>query len=312
MSITDISVNLYRKTLKRIRPAHRATHWLMGHGVIPLLERSSGFATMPDDPFWFRLELLTGRHERETMAVLDGLVRPSAIMLDVGAHVGYYARRYAPVIGKGGHADGRIFAFEPHPRTFKTLAHNVEEYANVTPVQMALAEVGGTAVLHDYLIMSASGSLHYDETMVALQQAHMHEGDVAPRIGQEFQPQTFTVQTMPGDEFLAAQGVSRVDVIKMDIEGAEIGALRGLRQTIARSPGLKLVMEYNPAALKAFGHDPAAALAEVCALGFQQMQVIEVDGKLTELTGRETDIAQLTTQLMDHMGVVNLLFSRDA
>ncbi len=307
MSITELSVNLYRKTLKRFPPAHRATHWLMGHGVIPLLEKSSGFATMPDDPFWFRLELLTRRHERETMAVLDGLVRPAMTMLDVGAHVGYYARRYAPVIGK----DGRIFAFEPHPRTFQTLAHNVQNFANVTPVQMALAEVAGTAVLHDYLIMSASGSLHYDETMVALQQAHVHEGDVAPRIGQEFQPQTFTVQTMPGDAFLAEQGVSRVDVIKMDIEGAEIGALRGLRQTIARSPGLKLVMEYNPAALKAFGHDPAAALAEVCTLGFQRVQVIEADGELTELTEREALIQQLTTQLVDHMGVVNLLFSRD-
>lgn len=307
MSITDISVNLYRKTLKRIRPAHRATHWLMGHGVIPLLERSSDFATMLDDPFWFRLELLTGRHERETMAVLDGLVRPSAIMLDVGAHVGYYARRYAPVVGVA----GRIFAFEPHPRTFAMLGRNMQKFANVTPMQVALAEVAGTAVLHDYLIMSASGSLHYDETMVALQQAHMHEGDVAPRIGQEFQPQTFTVQTMSGDDFLAEQGISRVDVIKMDIEGAEIGALRGLRQTIARSPGLKLVMEYNPAALQAFGHDPARALAEVCALGFQQVQVIEANGELTELTGRETDIAQLTAQLMAHMGVVNVLFSRD-
>ncbi len=307
MSITELGVNLYRKTLKRIRPAHRATHWLMGHGVIPLLEKSSGFATMPDDPFWFRLELLTQRHERETMAVLDRLLRPSAIMLDVGAHVGYYARRYAPVVG----GDGRVFAFEPHPRTFATLRRNVQPFAQVTPVQVALAEVGGTAVLHDYLIMSASGSLHYDEAMVALQQAHVHEGDVAPRIGQEFRPQTFTVQTIPGDDFLAEQGVSRVDVIKMDIEGAEIGALRGLRQTITRSPGLKLVMEYNPAALKAFGHEPAAALAEVCALGFQQVQAIEANGELTDLTGRETAVAQLTTQLMEHMGVVNLLFSRD-
>jgi FkbM family methyltransferase len=272
------------------------------------LERSRDFGTMPDDPFWFRLELLTGRHERETMAVLDKLVRPSATMLDVGAHVGYYARRYAPVIG----SDGRIFAFEPHPRTFAMLSRNVRPFSNVTPVQVALAEEEGTAVLHDYLINSASGSLHYDEAMVALQQAHVHAGDVAPRIGQEFRPQTFSVQTVPGDTFLAEQGISQVDVIKMDIEGAEIGALRGLRSTIDRSPGLKLVMEYNPAALQAFGHEPATALAEVYAFGFQRVQMIEAGGELRDLTGRETDISQLTAQLMEHMGVVNLLFSREA
>lgn len=306
MSITEISVNLYRKTVKRIRPAHKAIHWLMDHATIPLLEKATGFYTMPDDPFWFRLELLARRHEPETMIQLDRLVQPGMIMLDVGAHVGYYACRYAKVVG--GH--GRIFAFEPHPRTFNMLSRNVKARPNVQPVPVALAESEGTAELHDYLIMSASGSLHYDEAMAALQQAQVHDGDVAPRIGQTFTPQTFTVRTLPGDQFLAGQGVTRVDIIKMDIEGAEVGALRGLSQTIARSPELKLVMEYNPAALKAFGHEPEAALAEVLALGFDRVEAIEAGGSLTDLTGQATAVSHLTRQLTAHMGVVNLLFSR--
>jgi FkbM family methyltransferase len=308
MSITTLGLNFYRKTVKRFHPAHKATHWLMNRGLIPLLEAATGFQTMPDDPFWFRLELLTKRHEKETTSQLDRLVRPNMTMLDIGAHVGYYSCRYAKVVGAG----GRIFAFEPHPRTFKTLSHNVQKLDNVRPVQVAVAETEGTAVLHDYLIMSASGSLHYDEAMAELAQAQVQDGDVAPRIGQEFRPQTFTVRTLPADTFLVEQGIQQVDVIKMDIEGAEIGALRGLRQTIAQSPNLKLVMEYNPAALKAFGHEPELALQEVLAMGFQQVQVIEPGGALTDLTGQEADTAQLTTQLIDHMGVVNLLFSRDA
>lgn len=306
MSITTLSLNLYRKTVKRFPPAHRATHWMMNRGAIPLLEATSGFHTMPDDPFWFRLELLTKQHEKETVAQLDRWVQPGMTMLDIGAHVGYYTRRYAPIVG----THGRIFAFEPHPRTFAMLSRNVKALAHVTPIQAALAETEGTAVLHDYLIMSASGSLHYDETMVALQQAHMRTGDVAPRIGQEFTPQTFTVRTAPGDDLLATYGVKQVDVIKMDIEGAEISALRGLRQLITHSPGLKLVMEYNPAALTAFGHAPESALAEVLALGFQRVEAIEVDGSLRDLTGADTAVAELTAQLMAHMGVVNLLFSR--
>ena len=96
----------------------------------------------------------------------------------------------------------------------------------------------------------------------------------------------------------------------MDIEGAEINALRGLRQTIGRSPHLKLVMEYNPAALKAFGHEPEAALREVQALGFVQVHVIEAGGTLTDLTGMGTAVSALTQQLIEHMGVVNLLLSR--
>lgn len=310
MSITDISLNLYRKTVKRFPPAHKATHWVMNRGTIPLLETVTGFHTVPDDPFWFRLELLTRRHEKETMARLDQLVKPGMTMLDVGAHVGYYSARYARVVGEGGRANGRIIAFEPHPRTFHVLQQNVKPFANVQPVQAALAETEGTAVLHDYLIMSASGSLHYDESMVELQQAHMQESDVAPRLGQEFTPQTFTVRTMPADAFLAEQGIEQVDVIKMDIEGAEIGALRGLQSTIARSPQLQLVMEYNPAALQAFGHEPEAALAEVLAMGFQRMQAIEAGGALTDLTEQGTAVSTLTQQLLAHMGVINLLFQR--
>ena len=306
MSITDLSLQLYRKTVKRFRSAHVATHWLMTHGAIPFLEKSSGFRTMPDDPFWFRLELLRHRHETETIAQLDALAAPGMTMLDIGAHVGYYSCRYAKILG----ANGRILAFEPHPRTFATLQHNVKHLSQVTAVQLALAEREGTAELHDYLMMSASGSLHYDETMAALQKSQTHDTDIAPRIGQTFAAQTFTVRTIPVDDFLAAQGIDQVDLIKMDIEGAEIGALRGMRRTIANSPNLVLVMEYNPQALKAFDHDPAAALEEVQGLGFSQMQAIEADGRLTTLTQQPEKIDNLTRQLMSNMGVINLLLKK--
>ena len=306
MSITDFGLKLYRKTIKRFRSAHVATHWLMTHGAIPILEKSSGFHTMPDDPFWFRLELLTNRHEVETINQLDQLAASGMTMLDIGAHVGYYSRRYARILGE----NGRIFAFEPHPRTFATLQHNVKRLPQVTAVNLALAEQEGSAELHDYLMMSASGSLHYDESMVALQKAQMHDTDIAPRIGQTFAAQTFTVRTTPVDSFLAAQGITQVDLVKMDIEGAEIGALRGMQQTIANSPNLKLVMEYNPQALKAFGHDPMAALREVQGFGFTKMDAIELDGRLTNLTHNPEHLHTLTEQLKQNMGVINLLLQK--
>ncbi|WP_420628066.1 FkbM family methyltransferase [Candidatus Leptofilum sp.] len=306
MSITDLSLRLYRKTIKRFRSAHVATHWLMTHGAIPVLEKTRHFRTMPDDPFWFRLELLTNRHETETVAQLDRLAAPGMTMLDIGAHVGYYSRRYAKILGE----NGRIFAFEPHPRTFATLQHNVKHLPQVTAVNLALAEHEGTAELHDYLMMSASGSLHYDEAMVALQKAQTHETDIAPRIGQTFAAQTFTVRTTPVDDFLAAQEVERVDLVKMDIEGAEIGALRGMRQTIANSPNLKLIMEYNPQALKAFGHDPVAALQEIQSFGFAKVEAIESNCRLTNLTHQPDHLQTLTNHLMQNMGVINLLLQK--
>ncbi len=306
MSISDFSLKLYRKTVKRFYPAHVATHWFMNHLIIPVLESTKQFKTIREDPFWFRLELLTNRHETETMAILDRLIQPGMTMLDIGAHVGYYTRRYAPKVGE----NGRVLAFEPHPRTFAVLKHNVGHFDNVTLQQLALAEHPGTAELHDYLIMSASGSLQFDEGMKNLLKSQVSESDIAPRISDDFPDNTFTVETKPVDDCLETMGITRVDVVKMDIEGAEIGALRGMKRTITRSHNLALVMEYNPQALEGFGHDPVQALAEVMRMGFKQVQMIEADGSLTDLTDNRGILETMTKKLKGNMGVVNLLLQR--
>jgi FkbM family methyltransferase len=259
---------------------------------------------MPDDPLWFRFELLLKRHEPETVAQIQRLVKPGMNVLDIGAHVGYYARMLGTLTGDG----GRVYAFEPHPRTYKMLCANIAALNNVTPVNAAVAEQEGTAELFDYLMMSASGSLHFDESMRDLQKAQLGSGDIAPRIEHDFPVEKFTVRTLALDDFLAEKGVTHIDFIKMDIEGAEIGALRGLRRTIAQSPGLQLIMEYNPQALKAFGHDPAAAFDEVLALGFTRAQIVHEDGTLSDV--QRDALAALTGQLMQNMGVVNVLLTR--
>lgn len=305
-NVFDAGLTFYRKTFKRLRPVHLLLHRLMTAGIIPLLERVQGFKTMPDDPFWFRLELLTGRHERETVAQVERLTQPGMVMLDIGAHVGYYARRCARLVGDS----GRVVAFEPHPRTFQTLSGNVGAFKNVMPFQLAVAETEGTAELFDYLMMSASGSLHYDESLLDLQKSQVANSDFAPRLASDFPAEKFTVRTRPIDAVLAEIGITRIDVVKMDIEGAEMSALMGMQTTIANSPGMCLIMEYNPQALKAFGYAPTEAIAQVRAMGFDRVQIIQTDGSLTDLDDRSNQLETLTSRLMQHMDVVNLLFVR--
>ena len=302
----DASLRIYRQTVKRVRPAHLAMHRLMAGLVIPLLEQANHFKTIPEDPFWFRLELLTKRHEMETRRQLARLMRPGMVILDVGAHVGYYTRLFAAGTG----ASGRVIAFEPHPRTHRTLRDNLRRLDNVTALQVAVAESAGQAELYDYLMMSASGSLHYDESMAALQREQMSESDVAPRRQDDFEMQTYRVATAPIDQCLAEMNIEQVDLVKMDIEGAEMGALRGMKQTIAHSPGLILVMEYNPQALQAFGHEPTDALQETLEMGFARMQAIEADGSLSDWTDDAAALRRRTAAMLEDMGVVNLLFQR--
>ena len=305
MRVLDTSLWLYRKTVKRIRPAHSALHRLLGSLLIPGLERASDLQTIAEDPFWFRLELLTRQHESETRALLRRLVKPGMVALDVGAHVGYYTRLLGTLPG----AEGRVLALEPHPLTHQVLQRNTRKLPNVTALQLAAAETEGSAELFDYLMMSASGSLQYDEALAHQQQAQMGAGDVAPRREAGFEMRRYAVRTVALDDCLRELGVPRVDLVKMDIEGAELAALRGMRATIAASPGLALVMEYNPGALAAFGHEPAAALDEVLGLGFTRMQAIEAGGALRDW-GDAGLVARETARLAGSMGVVNLLLTK--
>ncbi|GAB4470686.1 MAG: hypothetical protein Kow00124_07080 [Anaerolineae bacterium] len=306
MRIFQSGLTLYRKTIKPIRPIHVALHRVMVQGVLPLLEAFRGFRTMPDDPFWFRLELLTDRHEANTVQLVRRIVQPGMVVLDVGAHVGYYARHFARLVDPG----GRVLAFEPHPRTFGILSQNVSRFACVEAEQVAVSDEEGTAELYDYLMMSASGSLHYDESILQMQKSQLSENDIAPRIATDFPVERYTVRTVPLDRFLPTRGVERVDLVKMDIEGAEMSALRGMRETIARSPRLALIMEYNPQALKASYERPQQALDEVMALGFSRMQAVGAGGALTDLTGGGAALDDLTAGLMQSLGVINLLFTR--
>lgn len=306
-NVLHMGTELYRRTFKRIRGFHRAMHWLSYKAIFPLLERVQGFRTMPDDPFWFRFELLTGRHEPETGAQLRRLIKADMTVLDIGAHVGYYSRMASNIIG----VKGRVIAFEPNPSNHAMLKQNVGGRSNVTLMQVALAAEEGTAELHDYLMMSASGSLHYDETLRDVQLAStQRDVDYAPRLEDNFTAKTYTVRTAPVDTLLAEIGVQQVDVVKMDIEGAEMGALRGMTQTIANSPNLALVMEYNPLGLQAFGNTPHESLQEVLDMGFSSLYVIEADGSLTDYTAETAKLATLTEQLVQNMGVVNLLLTR--
>lgn len=307
MRLFDSSLRLYRKTLKRIRPAHIAMHRLMDRALIPWLERRYDFKTIAEDPFWFRLELLTGRHEIETARQLEQLARPGAVTLDVGAHIGYYTRLLSGLTGP----TGRVIAFEPHPRTHQVLRQNLRNSANVTALQLAVAEREGSAELYDYLMMSASGSLHYDESLADLQRAQMSAQDVAPRGRDGFEMQRYRVRTAAIDDCLRELGIERVDLVKMDIEGAELAALRGMRRTIGASPGLQLVMEYNPGALTAFGLEPAAALQEVLGMGFRRVAAIEADGSLRDWTDDAGLIERETARMLGEMGVVNLLFAKE-
>lgn len=293
---------VYKRTLKRSRLLHSLVYEMVRIVLVPIMERTSGFYTMDDDPLWFRIELITGNYEKETVKLAQQLVRPGMTVLDIGAHVGYYTRLFSKLVGDA----GRVIAFEPHPLTFNVLCNNVRALRNVIPVQVAVADQEGSATLFDFLTGASESSLRYDEHIRGWCRSHLSGRDRSPRVLRDFPVATYAVRTTMVDSYLAEVDIERVDFIKMDIEGAEIGAIRGMKRTIQSSPRLSMIMEFNPRALQSFGVDPARALEELREIGFARMRIAEGNSGVTEV-GNDAMITGLVKVLTERTAKVNLL-----
>jgi FkbM family methyltransferase len=181
-----------------------------------------------------------GTFEPNEFAFLGQILKPGMTMLDVGANEGLYTLFGANRVG----ATGRVVAFEPSSREHRKLQHNVARtrLGNVTVVPTAIGSREGTAALQ-----IASGVHSGHNTLGALVY------DDAPAVGVEHVP----VERL--DSVVDRLGLAGVDVIKIDVEGAEMHVLDGARRTLAIYRPLLLV-EANDEALRAQGASNDALL----------------------------------------------------
>lgn len=152
--------------------------------------------------------------------VVQWLVEPGDVAVDIGASVGFYTRLLAQCVG----SSGRVFAFEPIPQNFSILESVVgkEGLANVELVRGAIDGGAGTR----WMVVPEEGGFEGFYTAHFASQG-AERGDY------------HRVPTMRLDDWFAASGQMRLDFIKCDVEGAEPGVIAGGADTIRRyRPGL--------------------------------------------------------------------------
>jgi FkbM family methyltransferase len=175
---------------------------------------------------WFpagtHLNLFFSRHAGMEPHVTDNLrrlVRPGDTVFDVGANIGYYT-----VLFSRWAAQGRVVAVEPDRGNLGVLRENIRRngLANVATVEEAVSDARGSATLYRDQVTGRTSSLEQDATHV--------EGPAPVQADQ------VPVTTL--DDLSAAHGYP--DVIKCDVEGHELAAFRGARETLSRGPILML------------------------------------------------------------------------
>ena len=187
----------------------------------------------------------------------------SRVFYDVGASYGYYSLKLAEIAS-------HIYAFEPVCQTFHILRKNIEEngLTNVTPYKLGLSNRVGNAEIN---IFNQSGNNSLFRTDTGIRKSY-----VAPRrlLGQ----QTIRLTTL--DELIQDLSLTPPDLIKMDIEGGELDALRGARRTIETYQPI-LLIEYDSLLCQAAGYASSDLLADLEVHGYRVYGIPEYERDLT-------------------------------
>lgn len=169
--------------------------------------------------FWVRPfsydDLLTVSPEYESI-LNRWRPQPGDTVIDAGAFIGRHTLAYAREVGP----TGRVIAIEPHPANFQILQRNVQanRYQNITCVQGALSNHTG------------QGRLAYDrETSTSALSSR--------------QTRTVPVRVCRLDDLLSELQVSQVDLMKVDVEGAELEVLQGGTSTLSSEHRPRLIIE---------------------------------------------------------------------
>ncbi|MDB5203121.1 MAG: fkbM [Ferruginibacter sp.] len=159
-------------------------------------------------------------YEAENFTFLEKQLKPGAVVLDIGAHIGLFAVVAAKMTG----ARGKIYAFEPSPATKtileKTIAIN-QLGQTIFPVAEAMSKEVGTITF-----FVSDNEADNGNSLVSYKDDRKLEGINVP------------VNTI--DHFTAERKLSTVDFIKIDVEGAEYDTLRG---------GAEVFAKYRPACI---------------------------------------------------------------
>jgi FkbM family methyltransferase len=186
------------------------------------------FSVVANSSYPIERGLLISRYEPVTLSVVDAIVRDGDVCLDIGANVGALT---LPMAGRVG-PTGRVYAFEPGPPAYERLLRNLSMNPGVkdrvVPFQLGIGAEPGTL--------------------------HWNAGDNDnPADATLLEPSGVPVQVVTVDAHAAAAGLTKLDFVKIDVEGMEYEVLLGGRATwLAHRPVLYLETEKRFEAIRAF------------------------------------------------------------
>lgn len=149
------------------------------------------------------------------------------VLFDIGANHGAYASLLAKLA-----PSARIFAFEPHPRTFSLLKSEMAQSPTVSLINKAVADLVGQVRLYDFRSEDGSTQASLSDTAIRL-----YSSDIVEH----------AVDCVTVDSFMAEAGIDHIDLLKIDTEGHDLSVLKGSRLALSDRKIGMIQFEFIPA-----------------------------------------------------------------
>jgi FkbM family methyltransferase len=208
--------------------------------------------------------LCQGVFEPDERAFLREFLEPGMVVLDVGAHAGFYTVTASKRVGP----TGRVVSFEPSPRELERLQLHLRlnQCSNVTVEGVALGDTPGQGEL-----------FVFEGRTTGCNSFHLASTNGARAV-------TVPIRTL--DEYMTNGALDRVDLVKMDIEGAELSALRG-GERLFRAARPVLLCELHEKRTAPWGYRARDIVDLVASWGYR-WYMIEDGGHLTAIGADRT------------------------
>ena len=205
-------------------------------------------------------QVFLGYYDHEDTVVMRRLLRRGSVFVDVGANVGWYTALAASIVG----ATGRVLSFEPSPYAYGLLNHSVARCSsNVKAFNIGLSDHEGELRL--FIAPEAYGC--HDPSMVE------YCDGMTP----------ITVPVRPLGVVLEELGVTRVDLMKVDVEAHEPEVFAGCESLLKKGCVQTIFCEFNDPLLRKRGSSSSRLLNYLWELGFEAEDPPALDERAVNL-----------------------------
>ena len=190
-----------------------------------------------------------GIYEKNVIELMKAKLKNGSIFVDVGANIGYLAAQAASIVGE----EGAVYCFEPVPEYSEKIKEMIESSLvdNITIESVAV----GDKLDNVRIMISGKNNIGWNTVIPEL----MDSSDVE---------RTLTVPMITLSSYFESLGVNKIDMIKIDVEGAEFFVLKGLKNYLSSGDRPVILCEICPEACKYLGTNMSDIFSFMASFGY--------------------------------------------